>query len=48
VAVAIGAVPGAQLGAALSLRLPGERLRLLLMVVIAVSAARVWFDVLNP
>ena len=48
VAVAVGAVPGAQLGAALSLRLPGERLRLLLMVVIAVSAARVWFDVLNP
>jgi uncharacterized membrane protein YfcA len=48
VAVAVGAVPGAQLGAALSRRLPGERLKLLLFAVIAVSAARVWFDVLNP
>jgi len=26
----------------------GERLKLLLFAVIAVSAARVWFDVLNP
>jgi uncharacterized protein len=48
VVVALGAVPGAQLGAALSLRMPGERLKLMLMLVIAVSAARVWFDVLSP
>ncbi len=48
VAVAVGAVPGAQLGAALSLRVPGERLRMMLMVVIAISAMRVWFDVLSP
>jgi len=48
VAVAVGAVPGAQLGAALSRRLPGDRLKLLLFAVIAVSAARVWLDVLNP
>jgi uncharacterized membrane protein YfcA len=47
-AVAVGAVPGAQLGAALSRRLPGDRLKLLLFAVIAVSAARVWLDVLTP
>jgi len=48
IAVAVGALPGAQLGAALSRRLPGDRLKLLLFAVIAVSAARVWFDVLGP
>ena len=47
-AVALGAVPGAQFGAAVAARLPGDRLKLLLMAVIVVSAARVWWDVLSP
>jgi len=46
-AVALGAVPGAQFGAAVAARLPGERLRLLLLAVIVISAARLWWDVLS-
>jgi len=45
--VALGAVPGAQFGAAVAARLPGERLRLLLLAVIVISAARLWWDVLS-
>ena len=46
-AVALGAVPGAQLGGTLSRRLSGARLRLILGVVVVVSAARVWWDLLH-
>lgn len=45
--VAIGAVPGAQLGAALSRRLSGSQLRLALGLIIAIIAVRVWWDVLT-
>lgn len=45
-AVALGAVPGAQLGAAVSRRLSGSRLRLVLVLVIVASAGRVWWDLL--
>jgi uncharacterized protein len=45
--VAIGAVPGAQLGAALSRRLSGSQLRLALGLISAVIAIRVWWDVLT-
>jgi len=45
--VAIGAVPGAQLGAALSRRLSGSQLRLALGLIIVVIAVRVWWDVLT-
>src|SRR5207249_10841167 len=45
--VAIGAVPGAQLGAALSRRLSGSQLKLALGLIIAVIAIRVWWDVLT-
>ena len=45
--VAIGAVPGAQLGAALSRRLSGVQLRLALGLIIVVIAVRVWWDVLT-
>lgn len=48
IAVALGAVPGAQLGAAVSRRLSGEQLRLALGLVIAVIAVRVWWNVLAP
>ena len=46
-AVTVGALPGAQLGAAVSTRLPGPRLKLLLLTVIVISAARVWWDLLS-
>ena len=46
-AVALGAVPGAQLGGTLSRRLSGARLRFILGVVVVVSAARVWWDLLH-
>jgi uncharacterized membrane protein YfcA len=45
-AVALGALPGAHFGAAVSRRLPGERLKILLSVVTIASAARVWWDLL--
>ena len=44
-AVALGAMPGAQLGGTLSRRLSGARLKLILGVVVVVSAVRVWWDV---
>ena len=45
--VALGAVPGAQLGALMSRRLSGERLRRALFVVVLLTAARVWWDLLR-
>jgi len=45
--VAAGAVPGAQLGAAVSRRLSGDQLRLALGLIIVVIAIRVWWDVLT-
>lgn len=45
-AVALGALPGAQLGAAVSRRLPPAHLRALLLAVVALTALRVWWDVL--
>jgi uncharacterized membrane protein YfcA len=45
-AVALAALPGAHFGAAVSRRLPGERLKILLSVVTIASAARVWWDLL--
>jgi uncharacterized protein len=46
-AVVAGAVPGAQLGATVSRRLSGRRLRRVLFVVIFSSATRVWWDLLT-
>jgi uncharacterized membrane protein YfcA len=46
-AVVLGAVPGAHLGALVSRRLSGRALRRVLLVVILVSAVRVWWDVLT-
>jgi len=45
--VAVGAVPGAQLGAAVSRRLTGDQLKLTLAIIIIVIALRVWWDVLT-
>ena len=45
-AVILGAVPGAHLGALMSRRLSGRSLRLVLFAVILASAARVWWDLL--
>lgn len=45
--VALGAVPGAQLGATVSRRLSGDRLKLMLGLIIAVTAVRVWWHVLT-
>jgi len=45
-AVVLGAVPGARLGAAVSRRLPAGQLKLALFVVVMVTAIRVWWDVL--
>jgi hypothetical protein len=44
--VALGAVPGAQLGALASRRLSGVALKRLLLAVIVLTGARVWWDVL--
>ncbi len=44
-AVVAGALPGSQIGAALSHRLPGRALRATLFAVVVVSAARVWWNV---
>jgi uncharacterized protein len=46
VLVALGAVPGAQLGALASRRLSGEWLRRSLLVVVLLTALRVWWDLL--
>jgi uncharacterized membrane protein YfcA len=45
-AVAAGAAPGAQLGALVSRRLSGVRLRQVLFVVVLASTIRVWWDLL--
>jgi uncharacterized membrane protein YfcA len=45
--VAVGAVPGAQIGAAVSQRLAGGWLRLVLFAIIVSTAVRVWWDVLS-
>jgi uncharacterized membrane protein YfcA len=44
--VALGAVPGAQLGALASRRLSGVALKRILVAVIVLTGARVWWDVL--
>ena len=44
--VALGALPGAQLGALASQRLSGVALRRILLAVIVLTGARVWWDVL--
>jgi uncharacterized membrane protein YfcA len=44
--VAVGALPGARLGAALSRRMSGPALKLLLFVIILITGVRVWWDVL--
>lgn len=48
VLVVVGAMPGAQLGALVSRRLSGERLRRVLLAVVALTALRVWWDLLHP
>jgi uncharacterized membrane protein YfcA len=45
--VALGALPGAQLGALVSRRLSGARLRYVLMAIVLLTAIRVWWDVLR-
>lgn len=45
-AVALGALPGAQLGAAVSRRVPASRLKQALLAVILLTAIRVWWDLL--
>jgi uncharacterized protein len=45
--VALGALPGAQLGALVSRRLSGKRLRHVLLVIVLLTAIRVWWDVLR-
>ena len=47
-AVVLGAVPGAQLGALLSRRLSGAGLRRVLIALTLMSAVRVWWDLLVP
>ena len=44
--VALGALPGAQLGALASRRLSGVALKRILLAVIVLTGARVWWDVL--
>jgi uncharacterized membrane protein YfcA len=46
--VAMGALPGAQLGALVSRRLSGARLRHVLFLVVLLTAVRVWWDLLRP
>lgn len=48
VIVAVGAIPGAQLGASASRRLTGTHLKLALFLIIVLTAVRVWWDVLSP
>ena len=45
-AIVVGAIPGAQLGAAVSRRLDATQLKAVLFVIILISALRVWWDVL--
>ncbi len=45
-AVALGALPGAQVGAAVSQRLAGPQLRAVLIAFVSLTAFRVWWDVL--
>ena len=47
VAVALGAMPGAQLGGRLSRRVSGARLKLMLGIIVVVSALRVWIDLFD-
>ena len=47
-AVMLGAVPGAHIGAIVSRRLTGAGLRRVLFIVILISAVRVWWDLLMP
>ncbi len=46
VAVVLGALPGAQLGAVVSRRLPGRWLKYVMVAVTAAAALRVWLDIL--
>lgn len=46
--VALGAIPGARLGAMASRRLPGRRLQQLLFVVVLATAIQIWVDLLAP
>lgn len=46
-AVALGAMPGAQLGGTLSRRISGARLKLALGIIVVVSAVRVWIDLVE-
>lgn len=46
-AVVLGAVPGAQLGAGTSRRLSGAALKRMLFIVVLGSAVRVWWDLLG-
>jgi uncharacterized membrane protein YfcA len=46
--VALGAMPGAQLGALVSRRLSGEWLRRALFLVVLLTALRVWWDLAHP
>jgi uncharacterized membrane protein YfcA len=46
-AVALGAIPGAQLGAAVSRRLGPASLKLALLAVVVASGVRIWADVLT-
>ena len=46
--VALGALPGAQLGALVSRRLSGARLQGMLFVIVLLTAIRVWWDLLRP
>jgi uncharacterized protein len=45
--VAVGAIPGAQLGAAASHRVSSRHLKLALAITIVLAAARVWWDVIQ-
>jgi len=45
--VALGAIPGARLGAAASHRVSSRNLKLALAITIVLSAARVWWDVIQ-
>jgi len=45
--VALGALPGAQIGALVSQRLAGAHLKAALLVVILATAGRVWWDLLS-
>ena len=46
-AVVLGAVPGAQLGATMSRRLSPAGLKRMLLIVVMGSAVRVWWDLLG-